>query len=306
VSDEERFIVSAGTQVVARIETGDAADRRPRGAVAVIVDSPLDRTHAYRVRFVDGGEASLRRSEFAVRKQHQVDGLGTSPDEAFATFEPFIILRSVVGSRAYGLDEDDSDTDRRGIFLPPAARDWSLAGVPEQIERDDTQEAYWELEKAIVLALKANPTVLEMLYSPLVEAVLAPADELLRERHRFVSRLVYQTYNGYVLSQFKKLQADIRSTGDVRWKHVMHLLRLLLAGIGVLGNGDVPLDVGEHRDRLLAVRRGEVPWPDVEAWRGDLNREFDTAYRETTLPERPDYAWADDFLVRARRSMVDR
>ena len=41
-----------------------------------------------------------------------------------------------------------------------------------------------------------------------------------------MSRLVYQTYNGYVLSQFKKLQADIRSTGDVRWKHVMHLLRL--------------------------------------------------------------------------------
>ena len=298
--------MSAGTQVVARVQTGGAAARRPRGAVAVIVESPLDRTHAYRVRFVDGGEASLQRSEFAIRKQHQIDGLGRSPDEAFATFEPYIVLRSVVGSRAYGLDEEGSDTDRRGIFLPPAPRHWSHAGVPEQIERDDTQEAYWELEKAIVLALKANPTVLEMLYSPLVEAVLAPADELLRERHRFVSRLVYQTYNGYVLSQFKKLQADIRSTGDVRWKHVMHLLRLLLAGIDVLRDGQVPLDVGEHRERLLAVRRGEVPWPDVETWRGDLHREFDTAYRETSLPERPDYAWSDDFLVRARRSMVNR
>jgi hypothetical protein len=85
----------------------------------------------------------------------------------------------------------------------------------------------------------------------------------------------------------------------------MHLLRLLLAGIDVLRDGQVPLDVGEHRDRLLAVRRGEVPWADVESWRGDLHREFDTAYRETSLPERPDYAWADDFLVRARRSMVD-
>ena len=129
--------MSAGTQVVARIETGDSVARRPSGAVAVIVDSPLDRTHAYRVRFVDGGEESLRRSEFAVRKQHQVDGLGTSVDEAFVTFEPFIILRSVVGSRAYGLHEDDSDTDQRGIFLPPAPRHWSLAGVPEQIERDE-------------------------------------------------------------------------------------------------------------------------------------------------------------------------
>ena len=304
--DEERFIVSAGTQVVARVQTSGATALRPRGAVAVIVESPLDRTHAYRVRFVDGEEASLRRSEFAIRKQHQVDGLGASPDEAFATFEPYIVLRSVVGSRAYGLDEEGSDTDRRGIFLPSAPHHWSLAGVPEQIERDDTQETYWELEKAILLALKANPTVLELLYSPLVETVLAPADELLHERDRFLSRLVYQTYNGYVLSQFKKLQGDIRTTGEVRWKHVMHLLRLLLAGIEVLRDGLVPLDVGPHRDRLIAVRRGEVPWPDVEEWRRDLHREFDTAYRDTTLPERPDYAWADDFLIRARRQMVER
>jgi uncharacterized protein len=306
VPDAERFIVSAGTQVVARVQTSGAAALRPRGAVAVIVESPLDRTHAYRVRFVDGGEASLRRSEFAIRKQHQVDGLGAAPDEAFATFEPYIVLRSVVGSRAYGLDEEGSDTDRRGIFLPSAPQHWSLAGVPEQIERDDTQETYWELEKAILLALKANPTVLELLYSPLVETVLAPADELLRERHRFVSRLVYQTYNGYVLSQFKKLQGDLRTTGEVRWKHVMHLLRLLLAGIEVLRDGQIPLDVGPHRDRLIAVRRGEVPWADVEEWRRDLHREFDNAYRETTLPERPDYAWADDFLIRARRQMVER
>jgi predicted nucleotidyltransferase len=178
--------------------------------------------------------------------------------------------------------------------------------VPEQIENEPAQEAYWELEKGIVLALKANPNVLETLSSPLIETVRPPADELLGERHRFVSRLVYQTYNGYVLSQFKKLQADLRTTGSVRWKHVMHLLRLLLAGTVILREGRVPLDVGAARDRLLAVRRGELDWPEVELWRRDLHRELDAAYRSTVLPERPDYAWADDFLVRARRSMVAR
>lgn len=299
------FIVSAGTQVVARIETGDPVAPRPRGAVAVIVESPLDRTHAYRVRFVDGGETSLHRADFSVRKQHQADGLGAPPDDPFGEYEPFVVLRCVVGSRAYGLDEPGSDTDRRGIFLPPAKCHWSLSGVPEQIDRETTQETYWELEKALVLALKANPTVLETLHSPLVETAIGPADELVRERGRFTSRLVYQTYNGYVLSQFKKLQGDIRSTGDVRWKHVMHLLRLLLAGIDVLRDGVVPLDVGSNRDRLLGIRRGEVPWSEVESWRRDLHRDFDAAYRSTTLPERPDYAWADDFLVRARRSMVE-
>ena len=48
-------------------------------------------------------------------------------------------------------------------------------------------------------------------------------------RSIFLSRLVYQTYNGYVMSQFKKMQADIRNQGQVKWKHVMHLLRLLPA-----------------------------------------------------------------------------
>jgi hypothetical protein len=303
---ESRFIVSAGTQVVARVGTGGAALARPLGAVGVIVEEPIDRTHAYRVRFADGGEALLRRSEFAVRKQHQAEGIVPPTDDLFAEYEPHVILRVIVGSRAYGLDESSSDTDRRGIFLPPADRHWSLGGVPEQIERESTQEAFWELEKALVLALKANPNVLETLHSPLVETILPPADELLRERGRFVSRLVYQTYNGYVLSQFKKLQADLRTTGAVRWKHVMHLLRLLLAGIEVLRDGRVPLDVGPERERLLAVRRGEVDWPEVEAWRRELHHAFDAAYRSTSLPERPDYVWADDYLIRARRGMVDR
>jgi RNA repair pathway DNA polymerase beta family len=49
--------------------------------------------------------------------------------------ERWVIYRCVVGSRAFGLAEAGSDTDRRGIYLPPAARHWSLAGVPELIAR---------------------------------------------------------------------------------------------------------------------------------------------------------------------------
>jgi len=58
-----------------------------------------------------------------------------------------VIFRCVVGSRAYGLDGPGSDTDRRGIYLPPADLHWSLYGVPEQIEDHERQECYWELQK---------------------------------------------------------------------------------------------------------------------------------------------------------------
>jgi hypothetical protein len=81
----------------------------------------------------------------------------------------------------------------------------------------------------------------------------------------------------------------------------MHLIRLLLSGIGVLRNGVVAVQVGAHRDQLLAIRRGEVPWDDVESWRLSLHKEFHAAFETTKLPERPDYERANAFLISARR-----
>jgi predicted nucleotidyltransferase len=212
-----------------------------------------------------------------------------------------VIFRCVIGSRAYGLDDENSDIDRRGIYLPPAQLHWSLFGVPEQLENDETQEAYWELQKFIVLALKANPNVLECLYTPIIETATPLAQELLDMKPVFLSRMVYQTYNGYVMSQFKKMQTDIRNQGQVKWKHVMHLIRLLLSGITVLREGFIPVQVGDHRDELLKIKAGEMPWEKVQSWRLDLHKQFDRAFEETTLPERPDYERANEYLVRARR-----
>ena len=91
----------------------------------------------------------------------------------------------MIGSRAYGLDQEESDTDRRGIYLPTAESYWSLYGVPEQLEDDATQEVYWELKKFIALALKANPNILERLYSPIVETATPLAQELLAMKKQF-------------------------------------------------------------------------------------------------------------------------
>ena len=58
------------------------------------------------------------------------------------------------------------------------------------------------------------------------------------------------------------------------------------------------------RDRLLAVKRGELPWAEVDAWRKELHHDFERALAETKLPERPDYEAANRFLLKARRGMV--
>ncbi|MCI0380855.1 MAG: nucleotidyltransferase domain-containing protein [Gemmataceae bacterium] len=300
------LIFSVGTQVVTLVDMPSAAGLvlHPRGTVGVVVKSPTDLEHSYRVRFPDGFEAPLKQSEVTMLAKFKEGEIGDSAHSAQTDLYDRVIYRCVIGSQAYGLADAESDVDRRGIYLPAADQHWSLFGVPEQLENHETQEAYWEIQKFLVLALKANPNVLECLYTPLVEIATPLAQELLDMRVIFLSRLVYQTYNGYVMSQFKKMQADIRNKGQVKWKHVMHLIRLLLSGIGVLRDGLVPVQVNAYRDRLLAIRRGEVPWDDVEKWRLSLHQEFNAAFETTTLPERPDYERANAFLISARRRAV--
>ena len=136
-----------------------------------------------------------------------------------------IIYRCVVGSRAFGLDEEGSDTDVRGIYLAPAGLHWSLNGAPEQIIFDKDAECYWELQKFLTLALKANPNILECLYTPLVEFQAPLAEELREIRGCFLSKRVYHAYHGYVQAQFVKMEHAITKGRDIRWKHAVHLLR---------------------------------------------------------------------------------
>ena len=293
-----------GTQVVVLRAVLGRGGRtlHPSGAVAVVIRTPEDLDHSYRVRFPDGVEEAVSRADVVALADYKAGqvGLQETATERPELFDR-VIFRCVIGSRAYGLYDESSDTDYRGIFLPTAEAHWSLFGVPEQLERQSTQEHYWELQRFLVLALKANPNVLECLYTPLVEKATPLAGELLALREMFLSRLVYQTYNGYVMSQFRKMQADLRNQGEVKWKHVMHLIRLLISGIHVLREGIVPLRVDAHRDQLRAIKRGEVPWPETEKWRLSLHQEFDKALAGTRLADRPDYDRADAFLRKARR-----
>ena len=121
-------------------------------------------------------------------------------------------------------------------------------------------------------------------------------EELVALRSAFLSRLAYQTYSGYVLSQFKKIEADLRRDGAPKWKHVMHLLRLLIAARDLLASGRLVLDAGPDRDRLLAVRAGALPWAEVEAWRLRLHAEVDEALARTPLPAGPDAPRVDAWL----------
>ncbi len=136
------LLLPTGSQVVTRAAALGSSGQTlaPRGAVGVIIVTPANHTKLYRVRFPDAAEAELYRQEIALRKHVQSAGLrgANAPGDAFDV-TACVIYRCVIGSRAYSLETDSSDTDRRGIYLPPADLQWSLEGASEQVENDATQ-----------------------------------------------------------------------------------------------------------------------------------------------------------------------
>lgn len=297
------MIVDLGNKVVTKVPLAGRTHVYPAGTVVQIIDVPRDPEHAYRVRATDGFEAQMRRSDFVLFRVVQEQGL--SHDAAALQdydLERSVIFRCVVGSRAYGLESEASDVDTRGIYLAPAAVHASLYGAPEQLENRGTDEVYWELQKFLTLALKANPNILEVLFTPLILEASPLAQDLLSMRQVFVTKLVYQTYDAYVLSQFKKMQSRRARGLAIKPKHAMHLIRLLLAGVEAMRSGRITVRVAdEHRADLLRIRHDEMSFEELESWRLRLHRAFAESYAASTLPERPDYARVNDFLVRARR-----
>lgn len=212
------------------------------------------------------------------------------------------VYQCVMGSRAFGLATETSDTDRRGVYLAPTPLFWRFDKPPTHVEGPRDEEFSWELERFCELALRANPNVLECLHSPLVERLTPVGEELLSLRGAFLSRRARTSFSRYAASQRGKLLADVRVHGAPRWKHAMHLLRLLLSCRDLLRTGRLTIDAGPHRDRLLAVRRGELTWDEVDTWMSRLTTETEAALTTTPLPPEPDLPRVEDFLRRTRRA----
>ncbi|MEU7905510.1 DNA polymerase beta superfamily protein [Actinoplanes sp. NPDC049118] len=210
------------------------------------------------------------------------------------------VLAVVVGSRAYGLDGPSSDHDRRGVYAAPTRLFWRLDKPPTHLDGPADEQFSWEIERFCTLALQANPTVLEVLWSPLVERITSDGERLRATRRAFLSRRVAETYGSYARDQLRRVAARRARTGETNHKQAMHMIRLLLAGAHVLRTGEVLVDVSPLRERLLAVRRGDLPWESVTAWVDELLEDLAAATAATTLPVSPDRAAVDELLCSVR------
>ena len=134
------FIIPVGTQVVLRKDLDvmgpavDAAGERlfkKSGTVGVVLEAPLTNDYPYLVGFPDNAAVRAQKQDLSVRKTDAPED--DLPVREIAAFEPYVIYKVRMGSKAFGLADETSDTDERGVYLPPADWHWSLQPLPEQI-----------------------------------------------------------------------------------------------------------------------------------------------------------------------------
>lgn len=114
------------------------------------------------------------------------------------------IFRAIVGSQAYGTATPTSDTDYKGIFCQPT-KDLIGVGYKEQIEYSKDHTEY-EIRRFLQLLQSANPTVLELLFSPkdCIQVTSLAYEHLSSYRQKFLTTACANSFGGYAIAQIKK------------------------------------------------------------------------------------------------------
>ena len=117
-----------------------------------------------------------------------------------------IILLTLGGSHAYGMDKEYSDVDVRGISLN-SKPDILLGTDFEQVVDVDTDTTIYSFNKMIRLLMSNNPNTIEQLgCSPQHYFYLSEiGKELLDNRKMFLSQICIHTFGKYASSQLRRM-----------------------------------------------------------------------------------------------------
>ena len=214
------------------------------------------------------------------------------------------ILRTLVGSQAHGLANEDSDYDYRGVFVIPTEEILALGRSIKQTDwiegkNDDTS---WEIGHFLNLATKCNPTILEVFLSPVIDET--EEGKRLRELFPYVwnSQYVRDAFIGYAHNQRKKMLEDKDKRSH---KYAAAYLRVLYQAHQLLKTGtfnvriaDEPIGrfIREVKDKDSNVKIGTI----IDACYA-LEVKVHDAYEEN-FDKKTDVEKINEFLLEVRKS----
>lgn len=226
------------------------------------------------------------------------------------------ILLGLTGSKAYGTDTEESDTDYKGVCIPPVDYYLGLETFNEynnsggrnfKNTKDDVDVNILHLSKFVKDAMQGVPNNIELLFLRKEDFVtLTPIGErLVENRHLFLSKQIQRKFGGYAYSQMKKLE-NKKSNGSARQdlvdahgydtKFAMHSVRLLTSAIEILETGTFST-YRPNRDLLKSIRSGHYSFEEVMQMIKEYDALLNEAAEQSTLPKSPDYHAINTLLI---------
>ena len=223
------------------------------------------------------------------------------------TAESRLILKIISGSRAYGTEIEESDTDYRGIVIPTKSYFLGLDTF-EQYESKDPDVVYYGIKKFLQLALKGNPNILELVFAEGYEFLNEYGQQLIDMREQFLTRRCATTYTGYAISQMKRLRNSTAPASRTPARMALvekygydtkfgsHMVRLCKTGIEVLRDGKLLVRRPDAVE-LLEIRNGKYTLEEILEYGEGLLEEMRVAEGKSELPKKPDYNYVNRRMI---------
>jgi hypothetical protein len=138
---------------------------------------------------------------------------------------PNTVFVTLHGSQAYGLANEQSDVDVKGICVPPREVENNLFQRFDQAENHPSIEedlghlknpknpkfesVIYSLRKFMMLAANINPNIMELLWTDPSDWFVSkkyPMEKLMANRHLFLSSKAKFAFGGYAYSQLAKIE----------------------------------------------------------------------------------------------------
>ena len=224
----------------------------------------------------------------------------------------------LMGSVAYGVAGDDSDSDIYGFCIPPKEMifphlNGEIMGFGRQIKRfEQWQEHHiqdenagkeydfqiYSIVKYFQLCMENNPNMVDALFVPERCIIHCSAiGNIVRENRRlFLHRGCWHKFRGYSYSQLHKMSTKSPEVGSKREesikkfgfdvKFAYHVVRLIYEVEQILTTQDLNLE--SNSEMLKAIRRGEWTEQRIIDFFEQKEKALNKAYEESTLPYSPD------------------
>lgn len=214
-----------------------------------------------------------------------------------------ICLQTITGSRAYGLDHAASDIDRMGIFVAPTVEVAGLNWSSKDESWSDSgptgdDNTLHEIGKFLKLALKSNPTLIELFFMNDYDFLTDVGQGLIDIRDAVLyTDGIRNAYYGYAVSQHQRV---LKEYPDHKPKMARHCLRITNQAIDLLTTGTINPRVP---DPQMYFDLDDMNFVDLSLLLGQALAKINTC--DSVLPDKPDRARVADFLKEVRRTNMN-